>query len=165
MTDAEIPSVETLMDRARYLCKTDAELARQLNTTRANVADVRASRRGLTAAQCVALGLIVGEDPRTVLAIQAIEREPDEAKRGWLRRAFFLVVVLGVAPLNHQAAAAGSLEPIEAVSPIVTRYTLSRIRHGCRRWLRWVHTTLRTVTIRSALPTATHRFLATLQRA
>lgn len=97
MTYVAATSVLALLDAGRDLCRTDAELGRQLGMSRARLADVRAGRLGLTSEQAARLGLLVGVDPKTVLALDAIERQRDPERAGWLRRAFFTGAALGVA--------------------------------------------------------------------
>jgi len=90
-----VKSIAEAIDQGIKRAGSGTRLAQVLECTRPNVADARAGRRGLTAYQVARLADYIGEDALELLALDALDRERDEARREVMRRLFFSGVVLG----------------------------------------------------------------------
>lgn len=128
-------TTRSLIDRARELVHSDAELARAIGESPQNLAGIKAGRRKLSDAHVAALCDLLhlpGEEAQLWLAIAATEREPDPDKQSLLRRAFFACWVLGVVALmlpTNDAHGMGWTAATDRVSQGSERavYTLARI--------------------------------------
>lgn len=95
-----------LIDEARALCQSDADLARRVNLDPADLANIRAGKRTpspiLIGRLCDLLQL-PGDDARRWLAVAVIEKAMKEGKpelADVLRRAFFVLWACGVGLLT-----------------------------------------------------------------
>lgn len=98
--------VRVLIDLARDLVGTDAELARKTGLTRMQINDMRAGRKPVSpetvALLCQVLKLD-GEKAREWLAISVVSNPKNAEKVGVLRKAFFVTSAVGAVllPLSH----------------------------------------------------------------
>lgn len=126
-------TVQDLIDEAARLCGGQSALADRLGVSRQRVSEWRHGKRALTATTLAALLNLTewpGEEARELLALIETEKAP-EAAREALRRAFFVLLGLGVAlaPLAPRA---------EAATTDATEYTSCSVRRmltGAVRWL------------------------------
>jgi len=96
-------SVKLLLDLAREKVGTDAELARRLGTSHANVTNMRKGERAISpetvALLCDVLEL-PGDEAREYLALAIIENPKNASKAAMLRRALFACWAIGVCALS-----------------------------------------------------------------
>jgi len=88
-------SVESLIDEASQLCKSDAELARRVGVPASHICEWRNGKRTVSPETvgflCDVLELNA-EEARRLLALAVVGNPKNAKKRGVLRRAFFVCV-------------------------------------------------------------------------
>ncbi len=118
-----------LIDAARSLGYTDAEVARRIGVSRSYLCDVAAGRKSLSPEAAALLADLAGRDPTEALKAQTVENEKDADRRERLRRALFVCWVAGVAAALQIATAT----PVEAAM-----VALDRIHIVARRFMRLI---------------------------
>lgn len=140
--------LQTLIDKARTLYKSDADLARAMGVHKVALAQFRSGVRTITpetvAILCDVLEL-PGVEAQRLAAIAVVEAAKNSSKRERLKRAFFGCWVAGVVALAQLMtpgeAKAAPIKDSQGLLTCTTQYTLSCILAALRKWLDRVMTT------------------------
>jgi len=91
-----VKSIREAIEHAERKKGNTQAVAEVLETQREVIVAAKSGRRGLPTYQLVKLADLIGEDARELLALDALDREKDNARREVMRRIFFSVAGLGV---------------------------------------------------------------------
>jgi hypothetical protein len=110
-------------------------LAKVLQCQNTTLNNAKTGRRGLPAYEVAKLADYIGQDPRRLLVLDALDREKDPAIREVMRRLFFSVAVLGglVLNLTHTSELDAKAEPLTQRVSEWTEDRLSRLKGKFRR--------------------------------